>query len=193
VGESQKDCLYSKSTQFIGRFLTDPSLFLQSKRLSSLNWLIHAIPRILNMRLPSICSVAAILVFGIGCSFEPTRYPISGTVKINGASGAYAVIVFTPVAGPTDSYRGGSVTTDNQGKFSLGDKGKNTGLLAGDHKVTFTQTLINGKPAHGGGGSKKSEQLVGEKEAVPAAYRKAETTPITVKIGSTPTIDFDVK
>lgn len=145
------------------------------------------------MRLKTICSAAVIVAFGIGCSFEPTRYPISGTVKINGASGANAVVVFTPSAGATDTYRGGSVTTDKDGKFSLGDPAKNTGLLAGEHKVSFSQTLINGKPAHGGSGSKKSEQVAGEKEAVPAAFRKADTTPITVKIGSTSTFDFDVK
>lgn len=158
-----------------------------------MNMFVTMIPKDLTMRVTSICSAAFVVAFGIGCSFEPTRYPISGTVKINGATGANAVVVFTPAAGVTDAYRGGSVTTDKDGKFSLGDKGKNTGLLAGEHKVTFTQTLINGKPAHGGGGSKKSEQLSGEKEAVPAAYRKAETTPIAVKIGSTSTFDFDVK
>ena len=61
-GRISKRPLYSKSTRFIDRFLTEPSLFLQSKRLYSINSLIHAIPRILNMRLLSICSVAAVLV-----------------------------------------------------------------------------------------------------------------------------------
>lgn len=145
------------------------------------------------MQFKTICFAPLLVVFGIGCSFEPTRYSISGAVKINGSPGAYAVVVFTPAAGATDTYRGGSVTTDKDGKFSLGDPAKNSGLLSGDHKVSFSQTLINGKPARGGSGSKKSEQIAGEKEAVPVAYRKADTTPITVKIGSTPTFDFDVK
>lgn len=129
-----------------------------------------------------------------GCSFEPTRYAISGVVKINGNLGALAVVAFTPVNGVSETNKGGSVTTDGKGEFKLGEQDKNLGLLPGEYKVSFSQMTINGRPAMGGGGSKKSEQVAGEKEAVPTEFRSPTTTPVTMKVEkSGQTFDFDVK
>jgi hypothetical protein len=128
-----------------------------------------------------------------GCSSEPTRYPVSGTVSINGQPAALTMVKFLPTGGNAPA-TGGSGLTDDAGKFVIGEAGKNTGLLAGDYKVTFSQTLVNGKPARGGSGGKKSEALPNEKEGVPDAYRAEASTPVTATVGpKSTTFTFEIK
>ena len=78
------------------------------------------------------------------------------------------------------------------GQFRLGEGSANSGLVAGEYKVTFSQTVDRGKPVYGSGG-KKSEPVAG-KEAVPAAYRDPKTTPETVRVGAdSTTFQFAIK
>ena len=89
---------------------------------------------------------------------------------------------------------GGSGPTDQSGKFTIGENGKNTGLPAGEYKVTFSQTLVKGKPTLAGSGGKKEEKVPTEKEAVPDDYRDPQKTPVTATIGSgTNNFTFDIK
>jgi hypothetical protein len=132
------------------------------------------------------------LIAIIGCSFEPSRYPVSGTVMIDGAPAPYVVVTFHP--GSPDSIFGGSGKTDATGKFSIGQTGKNTGFPSGDYKVTFSQTLVNGKPTLAGSGGKAAEKEPTEKEAVEDDYRDPQKSPITAKVTSGPNVfSFDIK
>ncbi len=140
--------------------------------------------------------LAALLAgLGAGCSSEPTRYAISGTVTANGAPVALAVVKFIPAAPGADTLSGGMGVADEAGKFTIGgEPGKNTGLPAGEYKVTFSQTLVNGRPTLGGSGGKKSEKLAGEKEAVADVYRDPQSTPVTARVGrDSTTFTFEIK
>ena len=92
----------------------------------------------------------------LGCSSEPSRYAATGTVTMDGAPAPLVVVKFLP-ASPGSS-PGGSGTTDGAGKFTIGEDGKNTGLPSGEYKVTFSQTLVNGKPTLAGSGGKKARE-----------------------------------
>jgi hypothetical protein len=117
-----------------------------------------------------------------GCSSGVTRYPVTGSVVMDGQPLGLATIHFYPVDPAVDQSNGGAARTDEAGKFSLGEEGKKTGLAAGDYKVTVSQTLISGKPSLGGSGGKKSEMVAGEKENVPDIYRSAQTTTLTAHV-----------
>jgi hypothetical protein len=128
-----------------------------------------------------------------GCtSSEPSRYAATGTVTMDGAPTHYVVVSFHPVA--AGSLYGGAGHTDESGRFTIGEDGKNTGFPVGDYKVTFSQTLVRGKPTLGGSGGKKAEQEPTEKEAVADDYRDPEKTPVAATIGRGPnTFTFDIK
>ncbi len=133
----------------------------------------------------------AVAVLAAGCSGEPSRYAATGTVTIDGAPAPLVIVSFHSTS---DGGPGGSGPTDASGKFAIGQDGKNTGFPAGEYKVTFSQTLINGKPTLSGSGGKAAEKVATEKEAVPAEYRDPKTTPATATVGSGPnTFTFDIK
>lgn len=127
-----------------------------------------------------------------GCSIgEPSRYAVSGVVNMDGAPAPFVIVKFQPAGGGPG---GGGGNTDQSGKFTFGEDGKDTGLPAGEYKVTFSQTLVKGKPRLGGGGGKKSETLKGEKEAVADEYRDLGKTPVTATVSSgTRSFTFDIK
>jgi hypothetical protein len=127
-----------------------------------------------------------------GCLGEPSRYAVTGTVAMDGAPAPLVIVRFHPV-GP-GSLAGGSGHTDEAGKFTIGENGKNTGFPSGEYKVTFSQTLVKGKPTLAGSGGKKAEKDPSEKEAVADDYRDPEKTPVTASIGSgTNNFTFDIK
>jgi hypothetical protein len=119
-----------------------------------------------------------------GCFGEPSRYAATGTVTMDGAPAPLVIVSFHPVA--SSSLAGGTGSTDAAGKFTIGEDGKNTGFPAGEYKVTFSQTLVNGKPTLAGSGGKVAEKAPSEKEAVADDYRDPEKTPVTVSVGSGP-------
>src|SRR5262249_10654426 len=100
----------------------------------------------------------------LGCLGEPSRYAATGIVSMDGAPAPHVILRFYPVG--SSSATGGSGATDADGKFTVGEAGKNTGFLSGEYKVTFSQTLVKGKPTLGASGGKKSERFRDEKEAV---------------------------
>ncbi len=130
----------------------------------------------------------------LGCPSEPSRYAAAGTVTVDGKPAPFVVVRFHPTW--SNSMAGGSGPTDASGKFTIGENGKNTGFQSGEYKVTFSQTLVKGKPTLAGGGGKKNpeETVKSEKEAVAEEYRDPEKTPITATIGSgTNNFTFDIK
>ena len=127
-----------------------------------------------------------------GCLGEPSRYAVTGTVTMNGAPAPYVVVRFHP-ADPK-SLAGGAGRTDEAGKFTIGQSGKNTGFPAGEYKITFSQTLVKGKPTLAGSGGKESEKDPTEKEAVADDYLVTQKTPVTATVGSgTNDFTFDIK
>jgi hypothetical protein len=127
-----------------------------------------------------------------GCT--PTRYPVKGTVTINNKPAAMTRVMFIAVEPATPTYSGGSATTDSEGNFTVNNGGEiGPGLMAGEYKVIFQQTLINGKPSLGGG-RKKSALLPGETEGVPEAYQVPDSTPIRINVKSNmEPLKFDIK
>jgi len=140
-----------------------------------------------NMKTRSATVFALLLLAAAeGCSpGEVTRYPVSGTVTMNGAPAGLTTVKFIPAGAGMEPTFGGSATADGTGAFRIGKPGENSGLPAGEYKVTFSQTVHQGKPVYGSGG-KKSEPVPG-KEAVPDAYRDAATTPVTATVSKTST------
>jgi hypothetical protein len=111
---------------------------------------------------------------------------------MDGAPAPLVIVSFHPVG--SNSLAGGSGKTDEAGKFTIGENGKNSGFPAGEYKVTFSQTLVKGKPTLAGSGGKKSEKDPSEKEAVADDYVDPEKTPLTASIGSgTNNYTFDIK
>jgi len=111
---------------------------------------------------------------------------------MDGAPAPLVLVKFIPAS--PDSTAGGGALADPAGKFTIGEDGKNTGLPSGEYKVTFSQTLENGKPTFGGSGGKQSERVPGEKEAVADDYRDPRKTPITAAIGrGSNNFTFDIK
>jgi hypothetical protein len=126
----------------------------------------------------------------VGCSSEPTRYAVNGTVKVDGKPGSYVTLRFIPEGG---AGLGGVVVTNVEGQYSLSGEG-NIGLPAGTYKVAFSQTFINGKPSRGGSGGKAAEREPTERENLPEKYRKPETTPESARVGgASNSFDFDLK
>ncbi len=127
-----------------------------------------------------------------GCSQEPSRYAATGTVTIDGKPAPFVVVRLHPVE--EGSQYGGTGTTDDAGKFKVGEDGKNTGFPAGDYKVTFSQTLVKGKPTLAGSGGKAAEKEATEKEGVADDYRTAKDTPVKATIGrGSNSFTFDIK
>lgn len=130
----------------------------------------------------------------VGCSGEPTRLPISGSVKVGGVPAGFATVRFIPSGPNADPMYGSIIPCDDKGEFILGSDGKNTGLPPGQYKVSFSQTLINGKPSNAGSGGKKGERLAGETDGIPALYRDPEKTPELVTVSSSSkSFQFDLK
>ena len=111
---------------------------------------------------------------------------------MDGAPAPLVIVRFHPVV--PESLTGGSGATDATGKFAIGESGKNTGFPTGEYKVTFSQTLVNGKPTLAGSGGKQAEKAPSEKETVADDYRDPQTTPVTASIGSgTNNFTFGIK
>lgn len=128
-----------------------------------------------NTLLAFLCSVS------IGCSSEASRYPVSGVVTIDGKPAPLTVITFIAVNPSTPTSSGGAAITDEQGNFTVKGKDKE-GLMAGDYKVVFQQSLIDGKPSLNGSRGKKNAMLAGETEGVPSQYLDPDTTPVTIAV-----------
>lgn len=125
--------------------------------------------------------ICLFMVSFFGCSSEVARFPVKGSVSINGVPAGLTTIKFI-ADGKTKSEYGGLCVSDATGKFVIGAADKNIGLPEGDYKVVFSQMVgKDGKPIYGSGG-KKSEVVVGEREAVPELYRDSKSTPVSAHV-----------
>jgi hypothetical protein len=136
----------------------------------------------MKFRLKEQFLVALVICSLAGCSSEPSRYAATGTVSMDGKPAPFVVVTFHATSG--DAKASGSGKTDDQGKFTVGETGKNSGFQSGEYKVTFSQTLVKGVPTLAGSGGKPEEKIATEKQAVADEYRSIEKTPVSAKIGS---------
>lgn len=80
---------------------------------------------------------AAITGCGSGDPF-PKRYPVSGTVTVDGKPAPRATVVFIPLDAPEGkAYRGATVAEDS-GAYTLTTHHMNDGAAAGEYKVLIT-------------------------------------------------------
>ncbi len=130
----------------------------------------------------------------LGCSSRSNRLPVNGSVTVDGAPGSLTILTFWPEDPNAAPGTGGRVTTDEQGKFSIGDEKEGTGLVKGDYKVTFSRFVDkNGKAVHGGGKKSEAAYDVPSKESIPDAYREQTSTPVSAKVASdSTTFTFEV-
>jgi len=127
--------------------------------------------------------VGAILAVTAGCSRAPVLVPVTGTVRIDGRPTGAVQVIFYPADGSADRFttRHGLGITDADGNFrivcSCGD-----GIEAGQYKVAFSRPVVRGRPALTSLTNKPEGP--GTVESIPEAYRKPETTPVSVTVPS---------
>jgi len=130
----------------------------------------------------------------VGCTSGSGKVPVSGSVVVDGAPGALTAVTFwsdDPNAPPGG---GGRVMTNDKGEFSIGEKDKDTGLLPGNYKVTFSRFVDGtGRAVYGGGKKSEVEYEVPSKESIPEPYRDRSLTPISAQVTrSSNTFTFEV-
>jgi hypothetical protein len=122
----------------------------------------------------------ALAVAGSGCnSNSPPKgpslakaYHVSGTISFpDGSKLIGGAITFTPVEVETGSklrYEGAGMV-DEQGHYKIGLNGDDSGLAAGEYKVTI--------------GPRDYRELAKSNSArIPAPYRKKDSTPLTLTV-----------
>lgn len=118
-----------------------------------------------------------VLILAAGCGGgpkdQPVVHPVHGSVTLDGAPLANALVRFAPDKGPPSAG-----VTDTSGKFELHDKSGATGAVVGTHAVSISTDLD---------GSRKKEN-----EKVPVMYNTATTLSAVVKEGDN-AIDFPLK
>ncbi|MDY3554470.1 hypothetical protein R5W24_003594 [Gemmata sp. JC717] len=119
----------------------------------------------------------------LGCTPRSNKVAISGALTVDGAPGSQATLTFWP--SDPNTAEGGSVFTDDQGRFTSGDKAAGTGFAPGEYKVTASRFLDGtGKPARVSGKKSEAGFEAPAKESIPEAYRDRNKTPLTVRIAA---------
>jgi hypothetical protein len=141
-----------------------------------------------------IASFAALAVACItlaGCSEGGDFGYVEGTITLDGKPVDKALIGFYPTGG-----RGSVGTTDSDGHYELQYTGSQKGASVGSHKVTIT-TAIEEVTANAYRREDEPAPVAtpGRKELLDKSYQDRRTTPLTatVKPGTNPPIDFDLK
>ena len=123
------------------------------------------------------CAAAFFLsVIGIGCSNEPRRYHVSGSVTIDGQAVTTGDILFVPAAGD----RGPDAGTVKDGKYEL---------LAtqGKKRVEISASKIRPGGARGAGGEPVPE------EYIPARYNIESKLTADVQASDSNRFDFSLE
>jgi hypothetical protein len=134
----------------------------------------------LNLHRIYACLVGLVVLLVGGCGDgKITRYPVSGTVLVNGQPAEGAQIVFCPVSpGPElENFRPAGFT-DSAGKFSLTTIDSTDGAPAGQYKVLvkwLAQSASTDDGRGGRGGPRGPDRLKGK-------YYNLDTTPLSATI-----------
>ena len=141
------------------------------------------------------CCIAAVACVGCGESGPPLGQ-VSGTVTMDGAPLANALVTFTPEAGG----RGSMGKTDANGKYELAFV-DSKGALIGAHKVSVTTIqessggtteMSSDSPEYANQGSSADYDKAVVKEPIPEKYNTKTELTFDVKAGAN-TYDIPLK
>ncbi len=133
-------------------------------------------------RLTCCCWIVAVIA--VGCSSEPKRLEVSGTVSYKGQPVPSGSILFSPEDESVKSMGGSAVTN---GQFKIPQA---TGLLPGKYKVSISYPDPKGPAPKEGEAPGESRET---KELLPAKYNSATELRAEVRAGVENTFTFDLK
>jgi hypothetical protein len=138
-----------------------------------------------------LLAVAALVVLSVGYyafaawrDSAPRMYQVTGTVTIDGKPADLVTVYFWPLNMGNKrnfEFKHATAVTDPQGRFSLKAGGGETGIAAGDYKVTFSRLMIRGKPV----GAERRKKTDGAVEAIPEQFRDENSKLNIVTVSST--------
>jgi hypothetical protein len=146
-----------------------------------------------------IVMIGVVAFAATGCSGQSSsdgNVPISGTVTLDGKPAALTIITFWSMQEGAGAAGVNRTTSDDSGRFTLGEKGnekqKGVGLAPGEYKVTLSRTVDrSGKPVIEGG---KATEPVTATETFPDRYQDKSASPLTIEVSpDKTTFTFDIK
>jgi hypothetical protein len=146
-----------------------------------------------------IAMIGLVALAAAGCSGRSSSdgtLPISGTVTLDGKPAALTIITFWSTQEGAEAAGVDRTTSDDSGKFTLGEEGnekqKGVGLAPGEYKVTLSRTVDrSGKPVIEGG---KATEPVTATETFPDGYQDKSATPLVIEVSpDKTTFTFDIK
>ncbi len=140
---------------------------------------------------PPLHALLVLALLGlVGCGDgKISRYPINGSVNVDGKPAAGVMVIFCPVGGSPELQKMRPFgITDADGKFQLTLIEKADGAPAGQYKVLMQWTLKSDVPAQGGGVQMGPDRLQGR-------YMNLEKSQFTVdvKAGTNDLPPFELK
>jgi hypothetical protein len=129
---------------------------------------------------PLLCSV-----FFVGCSSEPERFAVSGSVSLDGKAVSACTLVFQAVGAETPT--AGATAVVSEGKFAIS---KSNGLAAGEYGVIFTELQPDLDEYEVARTSGSNNAL--QKKFIPPKYTQANDLRVKVAADMTP-ISLDLK
>jgi len=149
-------------------------------------------PRGLHPLVPAALAVVVLASWGCG---KPPMHQVQGTVRLGGKPVPGCKVGFFPDATSFDPTRHGFGfgITDAEGKYVIQHPQGETGIWAGDYKVTLV-AWVNKKGEPLPPDSKPSEVEGGVRNLFPDAYEAPSTTPerAVVRKGEPNEFSFDV-
>jgi len=139
------------------------------------------------------------VVFIAGCfggapKFEGKLEPVSGKLSVDGSPVAGVVVSFTPARRSNTKGTGASALTDELGQFVLKHRSGQTGIEAGEYKVTFFKYVMpDGSDLTG---SDVMPEEVGAVNLFPPQYADVDKTKETATVpegGKEFTFDIKIK
>ena len=142
-------------------------------------------------RLPLLLALVCVVFSGCPEGGGPPLdvYPVTGTVRLDGAPLEGVSISFVPVDAAGS---GGFAVSDSGGEFSLKSKDQREGVPAGSYRVLCTKMAMpDGSPIPEG----EMAADVGAENILPAVYSNPDKTPLAaeVKAGENLPLELDMQ
>ena len=121
-----------------------------------------------------VLCLAILLNAGIACSRNEKRlpvFPVHGQVFYEGRKCSGAVVIFHPVAAPSEKVPLPRARADAEGRFRLSTYGKDDGAPAGDYSVVIEWKTSDLHPEQG-------------TDLLPERYGDAKTSPLKATVKS---------
>lgn len=136
----------------------------------------------------AVCALCAATACSDG---KIKRYPVTGTITVDGKPAEGVRVMFHPVGGDEDFQKIRALAfTDENGKYELNTFGKSDGCPVGEFAVTASWP--NGGPATNTSDGERVERRSGP-DHLNGRYRKKATSGLTAEVTSTGgTFDFEL-